>query len=413
MTAGPTIRSRPPQEPSSVAATEVSIRLWTRDQLHRGAPGISWKSENPLVYMIADLVRASDGAVSDSGSALVARFRTAARALTAARRIQRGTHEFAQHRSENCFGVSIALHPPVGLQGVGNPSQQALSLEQAQPGQILVAPETYESLQSLPGLQFGAPTNPATQDRELIWTNSETYQWFRALLTRAQETASIADPAPIAKVCSTPTRIWAGTEAGEDGAFRGSAAAESTLLDELTEERSWIDRPILRRSLVVAVALLLVAACALILSPNLRKRAVGRQPEPPAVAEPPAGGAASTAPTGAEAPKPEVTRESSPPTVPPEVPRESSPPAVPPGVPEIPKTKQTTTPGEKKRPAEYEGFTTREIPQLLRRADEDAGAGKYDEARQEYGIVLKLEPDNATARQGLRRLELREQETRR
>jgi multidrug efflux pump subunit AcrB len=54
--------------------------------------------------------------------------------------------------------------------------------------------------------------------------------------------------------------------------------------------------------------------------------------------------------------------------------------------------------------AGYEGFTNKQIPQLLHRAEGDAGAGKYDDAKREYEIVLKLQPGNSTAQEGLRKL---------
>jgi hypothetical protein len=54
--------------------------------------------------------------------------------------------------------------------------------------------------------------------------------------------------------------------------------------------------------------------------------------------------------------------------------------------------------------AEYEGFTAKQVPQLLRRADRDAGAGRYEAAKREYEIVLKFEPGNMGAKDGLHKL---------
>jgi serine/threonine-protein kinase len=55
-------------------------------------------------------------------------------------------------------------------------------------------------------------------------------------------------------------------------------------------------------------------------------------------------------------------------------------------------------------PLSVNGFSKQDIPDLLRQADSSSARGEYRLARYEYGLVLKLDPNNSSAREGLRRL---------
>jgi hypothetical protein len=72
----------------------------------------------------------------------------------------------------------------------------------------------------------------------------------------------------------------------------------------------------------------------------------------------------------------------------------------------VPKPKPPRGQSEKSGSKVVSDFSARDIPFLLRKAEQDAGAGKYDDAQREYRIVLQIDPNNASAKQGLHRLEL-------
>jgi hypothetical protein len=66
--------------------------------------------------------------------------------------------------------------------------------------------------------------------------------------------------------------------------------------------------------------------------------------------------------------------------------------------------KQTEPSDEQRSSAMVSGFTRNDIPDLIRRAQGYAGRGDYDKAASTFGTVLALDPKNAEAADGMRRV---------
>lgn len=396
-------------QPYSGAAA-ISIRLWTPAQLQAQCSEVTWKTGSNLTCMIADLVTTSNGIPAEElRCGMSAHFSSAVQALKAAKLIERALVEFSKQRPDDCFGAAIAIHRPIELRPFleGDPARPispgASLLSQARPGQILLSHETYEHLRAVPGLQFrslNASVGEAEHDdRELLWTSRETYEHFKASLEEAtRKLPKLHDQAPPI-VYETDRFSVSPTDTVIDSLSGGFAIAdlraERGAAERLTD---WIASHLVLGSLVVGI-LVLVGAIAI---PGFHKKPqVFRSTETagppkqdkvadqPASIAPPPGEPAKTPPAASVAP-------------PPGEPAETPPAAATSRHLEPPKVAQN----EPKPVAEYEDFTIKDVPGLLKRAEEDAGAGDYEQARREYYIVLRLQPNNEAARRGMYRLNL-------
>ena len=76
--------------------------------------------------------------------------------------------------------------------------------------------------------------------------------------------------------------------------------------------------------------------------------------------------------------------------------------------PDTPQTAVPSTNTLKRRsqpPLNVDGFTRRDVPELLRQSDAAAARGDYRVARYGYDVILRLDPTNSSARAGVRRIQ--------
>ena len=419
--------------PYAIQATRLAIRLWPQTRTN-----LKWSSDFSLVYLLADLVSASNGSpVNDATDGLIANFGQPADAYRAAKRLQWALLEFCQQRPDLCLGASMVLYQDANSTGKSRDSdfrQVTSLLERCRPAQILVSGKTGSQLQDLPGLQF-RPLNSGPRSggdwqggtQEVLWTTSSNLEQIQQRLKEIAQNLVLQEsvqPVTVSGPSPTPGSEHPTIDFAGAGGYRSEPTlvhdeppppitliqnqppeppplevekVEHVSVSELFEDDSPQSNS--RYLWLSLAAVLIIGALVYLFFPKPRaKPAVGETPtprpaiqqsenpattEPPAVTEPPKETPPSSV-SKSEGPKPQGHR------------------------PPVDQSSQKSP----KKASEYEGMTEKDIPLLLRKAEKDAGAGNYDDARREFEIVLHLDPGNAEAKQGMRKLDLSEHESR-
>ena len=352
------------------ADTEVllQVRLWS---------GAERQAEPPdaAIAMIDDLLAVSL-CVARPGrvGAPEAEFADAALAIRAARQLQRLIRGFAEASPMYFLGGCVTLSrvdeevPAIDIALL----TQTGMLTPTKPGQIFLLGKICETARSIPGLQFQAlsegPVDPDEQgsSREALHLLAAAGVDDRPI----EFAPELAKPEPA--VNSLESEIPAFIP--EDSNFARS--------------QSVIERISPLRRLFVGVGL---AALGVILFSVFNHKS-SPPPSPPSVR-----------PTEANAPDMITTPAPLPPLFPAEV--------IPEGrrkekviAKKTPRSEVSAIETEKEKPNTGAlGFTPAEISSLIAKADQDADDGKYDRAIFEYRTVLKSEPGNGQAKEGLAR----------
>ena len=418
-------------------ATDLVVRLWNPERSGRTA-SLSWNTESVLVYMIADLVSASQGRIAEELPTIMgAHFADSRQAIVAAKRIQTSMLEFLSCRPGERIGAAILLYRTKTSDSAGFGSTTAQqTLRQAKPGQILLAPNISQCLRDLPGVEFRsvpalatATGDGQTEMTELLWTAPERIARFQDSIGDEAEPqcseipvvgATVIVQSPLARGGQTGEPVPPVVVAPALNQLRDSSGNSAELrLEEFAQ------RPFLTRTGVIlgVVALVLVVALIAVLnrSPQVSKAPIPVQQVPAGEREIPEKQPAVKAEPEATAVQPESK------IVTPEI---VSPETLKTRIVKSPITKsavksqvraQSQIPDNASvdnRPrkdvpeapaSSYEesgGVSQKEIPTLLKMAQADAGAGDYDKARIEFRKILGLQPGNQDAKEGLHKLDL-------
>ena len=416
----------PDPAPKAIATTEIDFRLWMGPEQPLRA--LTWASESAFVYMIADLIAASHGQLSnDSSGVMQAQFESPKQALVAARRIQTAALEFAACSPEKGCGAAILVRSVRAGTATRAIDLFRRGLTQSRRGQILVADEIRQSLGDIGGMEFQpvvfSPNSSLQADIplcEFVWADAEQERASQALFANFSNQpnpedsssfrATVMVDAPFVSSATAPEdhRTELGSEVHrirvDEAVFQPQRPSDNLLLDE--EPSPLITR---FRLILGAVAVVLVVGLISVLhqSPGVTK---------PARVQPATATDVSAA--GDTAAPPRTIKEQPATPTPPGVPTTpvsteqpiGTPPATPISAEKRAKSKVKARDGGPREMAppvgDFGGLSVKDIPRLLQMARSDAGAGNYDRARTEYEDVLRMEPNNVEAREGLRKLSL-------
>jgi hypothetical protein len=421
-------------------ATEIAIRLWGAA---RNAP-LTWKADSVLVYMIADLVAASGGCVADTAPAVMtANFDGSRQALVASKRIQTSLLEFVACRPGERVGAAILIYQPRSSELTGFSAELApLALEKARPGQILLPDNVYQRLRDLPGVECRTVSAQDGEGQtglvELLWTTPEQLALLRDSVgeeTQAQSSdrppvgATMMVDSPFARRGPSTGRVAPAIGSGDFIVKEVSqtASQRASQIPQITQDRAPVfeglqdspdtsltegldefgEQPFLTRTRVIlgVVALVLVGVViAVFFRPTpVAKHPLPLQPDQTVGAENPDRQPAPVA-SEPETKKPPETEVAKPQAKVPAV--VARPPALTKATPDS-RVKNKKDNAEEPAPVyEYGGFSQKDIPMLLQKAQSDTGKGDYVIARREYDTILQLAPNNQEARDGLKKLDM-------
>lgn len=151
------------------AGAVVFLRLWTPEA---SQPADSSKVVDPAACLAADLIAASGGALQHPGKPLIATFPDTPTAILASRRMQWAFQGLSEAEGFAGTGIAALVYSSDDLCGKPAGDADALPLERATPGKILIGEKASQLLRDVPGVAMEAAADSVLS--EFVWRSPES-----------------------------------------------------------------------------------------------------------------------------------------------------------------------------------------------------------------------------------------------
>lgn len=420
------------QGDAGFTAVEIAVQLWIPDGSDRSQT-LTWSTESVLIYMIADLVLATGGRLSEEASAgLTAHFEDSWQALVAAKRIQTSIFDFRSYRPAEGLGAAILIYQPAPDYPAG---LAARTLRLATPGQILLAQSVSQHLLNLPGIELrivpALTTDGGEQTGlvELVFDSPKQGAVLPPASSRARGDlpligATMIVQSPLQREAraaneTSPVNRDGDSLVGHESLDSvspesGHSRDLNPVLEDfpgsssilLTEELDEAGRPLFTQTRVLlgAAALAVIIAVIFVISRSGGEAKIK-------TSQPRQAQAGGTENSGKATPAmPGANTQPAQPVPPTPKPVSKEPVAQKPSAARSLQKRVIANqePAEPPPPTDAEGISVKDIPRLLEWGRRDLGNGSFDQARREFNQVLRLDPSNQAAKDGLHKLALAE-----
>jgi hypothetical protein len=377
------------------ASALVSVRLWRNRE--DDSPGDLFSGNlDPAVCLAIDMLVASRGdVVQTHGKTLVVAFSDVSTAILAARRLQWAFQGLSEADRFAGTAVAILIQSRQDLPEQPTDDSFCVPLEQAAPGQILLAEKASQFLDDLPRL--ATETIPDSALRELVWRLPDGESSMAAdeqTLFRNIKGQGHGDPDLSSEQMPD---AWDNSPAAAD-ALPSEPGQPDDPLQQSSPGGLWAGLG--NKRWIVWSGL----AAALLCAATFTVIAFHRQSPPP---QPPA--------TAQTAPNPASSAPQEPATAPSKAPVEAVTQAEKPAAPKPPKpqaAKPHDEPAKENQPSLRCDLSAADAKRTLARAEKSLHEGKYADAKRGFQSIQGCDATSAEAREGLQQVKARQEAAR-